>query len=177
MFTMKKTLIYLITAMLASLLFISTNAHSSGETLTPLKFHPVAPGFVLDDIYGRPHALANYRGNVVVVNFWATWCSPCRAEMPSMQRAANWLAKHGIPLLAVGVGETRDRVQNFHQSMPVTFPLLLDTKSEVMEAWSARSIPTTYVLDKQGRIYFLAIGSREWDNPKILKQIISIQQP
>ena len=175
MFT-KASLIYLITATLVSLLLIGTNAHASSKTLTPLKFHPVAPEFILQDIYGRQHALADYRGKVVVVNFWATWCSPCRAEMPSMQRAANWLAKHDISLLAVGVGETRDRVQDFHQSMPVTFPLLLDTRSEVMEAWAARSLPTTYVLDQEGRIIYLAIGSREWDSPSILKQIVSIKK-
>jgi peroxiredoxin len=176
MFTRNASLIYLIAASLVAVLTFSASAHSSDKTLTPLKFHPMAPEFILEDIYGRQHALADYRGKVVVVNFWATWCSPCLAEMPSMQRAANWLAKYDIPLLAVGVGETKDRVQRFHQNMPVTFPLLLDTGSEVMEAWAARSLPTTYVLDQKGQVIYLAIGSREWDSPKILKQILAIKK-
>ncbi len=168
--------IFLTVTTLALLLSTSASARSSGQVLTHLELHPVAPDFTLPDIYGKQHTLSNYKGKVVVINFWATWCPPCVAEMPSMQRASIWLAKHDIPLLAVAVGETREQVQRFHMDTPVTFPLLLDTQSEVMGTWAALTLPTTYILDQQGRVVYLAIGARDWDDPKILEAILSLKR-
>lgn len=169
--------LYLIVTMLALLLSIPASASTTKKGLTLLKAKPIAPNFILQDIYGRQHALSDYKGKVVVVNFWATWCPPCRKEMPSMQRAADWLAQYDIALIAIGVGETKRGIMQFLQITPLTFPLLLDTKSKVMEAWSARSLPTTFVLDQAGNVVYLAVGEREWDDPKILKQIRSLKQP
>lgn len=165
-----------IAATVALLLSVSTDVRSDDQALRLIERRPSAPEFILQDVYGRQHALSNYKGRVVVVNFWATWCPPCREEMPSMQRAADWLAKYNIPLLAIGVGETRNRVLRFLQYTPLTFPLLLDTKSEVMKQWAARSLPTTYILDQNGRVTYLAVGSRRWDSPVILQQILSLKQ-
>ncbi len=167
---------FLIITTLTLLLSTSASARSSNQKLTHLELHPVAPEFTLKDIYGKTHTLTDYRGKVVVVNFWATWCPPCVAEMPSMQRASSWLAKHDIPLLAVSVGETRERIQRFHMKTPVTFPLLLDSKSEVMGTWAALTLPTTYILDQQGRVIYLAIGARDWDDPRILESIRALKQ-
>ncbi|MCP3671105.1 MAG: TlpA family protein disulfide reductase [Gammaproteobacteria bacterium] len=167
--------ISLVFTVFALLLFTGVSASSSNQTLTHLELHPTAPEFTLQDIYGKTHALTDYQGKVVVVNFWATWCPPCVAEMPSMQRASSWLAKHDIPLLAVSVGESREQIQRFHMKTPVTFPLLLDSKSEVMGTWAALTLPTTYILDQQGRVIYLAIGGRDWDDPRILEWIRALK--
>jgi peroxiredoxin len=151
-------------------------ANPFGNDLTVIKRQPAAPQFVLPDINGKLYALSDYRGKVVVINFWASWCPPCVAEMPALQRAADELAKHGIPLLGIGAGESRNTVAKFLEKIPLRFPLLLDTKSEVMQSWAVPSLPTTIVVDPKGRITLLAMGEREWDSTAILQQIISLQK-
>lgn len=166
------------TTLFASLLLLSTalTAGSNNGGLSKLKNNPTAPNFVLPDKSGKLYSLADYKGKVVVINFWASWCPPCIAEMPSLQSAADELAKHDIPLLGIGVGESRDSVLRFLNKMPLRFPLLLDSKTEVMQRWSVPSLPTTIVVDAKGKIVLLALGEREWDNPEILQQIISIKK-
>ncbi len=165
------------TTLFASLLLLSAalTAGPHSEELSKLKSNPTAPNFVLQDKSGKLYSLADYRGKVVVINFWASWCPPCIAEMPSLQNAADELAKHDIPLLGIGVGESRTSVERFLEKMPLRFPLLLDTKTEVMQKWSVPSLPTTIVVDAKGKIVLLALGEREWDSPEILQQIISLK--
>jgi peroxiredoxin len=168
----------ILTTLFASLLFLTTAlaAGSQGSGLSKLKNNPTAPNFVLPDKSGKLYSLADYKGKVVVINFWASWCPPCVAEMPSLQSAADELAKHDIPLLGIGVGESRDSVLRFLDKMPLRFPLLLDSKTEVMQRWSVPSLPTTIVVDAKGKIVLLALGEREWDSPEILQQIISVKK-
>jgi len=146
-------------------------AQQPGQGLTPIKGMPAAPDFELTDLDGNTHRLADYRGRVVVVNFWATWCPPCRAEMPSMQRAWEQLRKQKVQMLGVDVGEDEDTVFRFLADYPVEFPLLMDTDSGVVEQWSVRGLPSTYILDGQGRIVYRAIGGREWDDPRLLAKV------
>jgi peroxiredoxin len=174
MFQLKalSTLLFL-TSLLVS---VVSFAGPGKNELTELTKKPIAPPFVLPDIKSKLYALSDYQGKVVVINFWASWCPPCVAEMPSLQRAADKLAKHDIALLGIGVGENRSSVKNFLERIPLRFPLLLDTRSEIMQAWSIPSLPTTIVVDPTGRVALLALGEREWDSPEILQQIISLQQ-
>jgi len=163
-------------ALIASLLIASAGCSKSPDnSLTRLKTNPIAPEFVLQDMNGKQHALSDYRGKTVVINFWASWCPPCIAEMPSLQRAAEQLKRHNIPVLGIGAGETHATVKRFLRSTPVSFPLLLDSKSVVMQAWSIPSLPTTIVINQKGEMMLLAVGEREWDSPEILQQIISLQ--
>ncbi|MDT8386784.1 MAG: TlpA disulfide reductase family protein [Thiogranum sp.] len=146
----------------------------------PQLLHPVpgvvpAPEFRLQDMDGNWHRLSDYRGKVVVINFWATWCPPCREEMPAMQRAWLKFENKNIVMLAINVGEDEDTIFNFTASYPVEFPLLLDTDSAVINAWPVRGLPTTFVIDPQGTIAYQAIGSREWDDPHILKTLKALR--
>ena len=101
-------------------------AQEPGEGLTRMPDTPPAPDFTLSDLDGHPHRLSDYLGQVVIINFWATWCPPCRAEMPSMQRAWEQLQEEGILMLGIDVGEDEDTIFLFTANYPVEFPLLLD---------------------------------------------------
>jgi len=157
------------------LMAFSAVAQVPGKGLTPLPQRPPAPDFELPDIDGALHRLSDYRGKVVIINFWATWCPPCRAEMPSMERAWAKLRDEDIAMLAVNVGEDEDTIFQFTANYPVTFPMLLDLDSEVIQAWPVKGLPTTFVADPKGRLAYRAIGGREWDDPELLELVRALK--
>jgi peroxiredoxin len=128
------------------------------------------------DIEGETHRLADYKGRVVIVNFWATWCPPCRAEMPSMQRAWEALRDEGVVMLAVDVGEDEETIFTFTANYPVEFPLLMDRDSKTTTDWPVVGLPTTFIVDKDGHLVFRAVGGREWDDPELIKAIRALAQ-
>jgi len=138
---------------------------------------PAAPDFSIKDMDGSVHTLSAYRGKVVILNFWATWCPPCREEMPSMERAWEKLRHEDIVMLAINVGEDEDTIFEFTASYPVEFPLLLDRESAVISNWPVRGLPTTFVIDPQGKIVYRAIGGRDWDADGVLQQIRALKLP
>ena len=141
--------------------------------MTPVADRPAAPDFALKDVDDKLHRLSENRGKVVLVNFWATWCPPCRREMPSMQRAWKQLKGENFEMLAINVGEDEDTIFGFTFSTGVelTFPILLDRDAQVIKAWPVIALPTSFVVDPQGRIVYRAVGGREWDDPELLKKI------
>lgn len=169
---MFRTLLILILCVFAPLGF--TQQPGKGLTILPEK--PQAADFSLQDLDGGAHRLSDYRGRVVIVNFWATWCPPCRAEMPSMQRAWEQLEDEGILMFGIDVGEDEDTVFQFTANYPVEFPLLLDRDSKIIEQWPVNGLPTTFVVDTEGRIVYRAIGGREWDDPALLSLVRALKQ-
>lgn len=147
------------------------------QTLIALDKPFAAPAFALKDENGKTHRLSDYRGQVVVLNFWATWCPPCRYEMPSMERAHEIVKGEGIVLLAVNVGETADQVFEFTGRYPVTFPLLLDIEGKVIRQYPVIGLPTTFVIDPRGQVTHRAIGGREWDDPKLISALKKLRAP
>ena len=132
-----------------------------------------APALKLKDLDGKPHDLAALRGKVVLINFWATWCPPCRREMPSMERLSQALAGEPFVVLAVDVGESVETIETFTSQLDAvpTFPILLDRQARAMQAWPVAGLPTTFLVDKQGRIVATAVGGREFDHPAIIGAI------
>jgi thiol-disulfide isomerase/thioredoxin len=120
------------------------------------------PGLELEDMHGRVHALAHYRGKVVLVNFWATWCEPCRDEMPSIERLRHLLDGQPFEVLAVNLAEPRTRIEKFLQHMPIGFPVLLDKDTRTAKAWQAHVLPATYLVDPSGRVRHQHFGDRDW---------------
>lgn len=152
-------------------LFLFNTAHAVEESLTPMPDKKVAPGFELSDMDGEKRKLSDYKGKPVIINFWATWCPPCRAELPAMNRAWEKIKKENIEMLAVNVGEDEDTIFAFTGEYPIDFTVLLDETGEEIKKWPIRGLPTTFVLDKEGRIVYRAIGGREWDDEKLLNMV------
>lgn len=132
-----------------------------------------APALRLQDLDGQLTDLAHLKGRVVLINYWATWCPPCRREMPSMERLSQALKSEAFSVLAVNVGEDADTIDAFTSQLDteLSFPILLDTRSRAMQAWQVAGLPTTFLADKQGRIVASAIGGREFDHPEIIRAI------
>jgi len=145
------------------------------QTLTLVPDQPMAPAFDLKDPEQRQQRLADYRGKPVILNFWATWCPPCRAEMPSMQRAHEALSADGIAVIAVNVGDDAQAIGEFLEETPVDFPLPMDLDSKVAQSYPLKGLPTTYVIDPQGRLVYSAAGERAWDDPRLLDQVRALK--
>lgn len=153
----------------------SEAAEEQKQTLPPLAKPFAAPGFSLLGEDGETYTLSAQRGKVVVLSFWATWCPPCRFEMPSLNRSWLALKDEGFMFLGVNVGEDADTVFEFTGEYPVTFPLPLDREAKVIKNYSVIGLPTTYVIDANGMVTHRAIGSREWDSPDMLKALRAVR--
>ena len=120
------------------------------------------PPFELEDLHGRTHRLADYKGKVVLVNFWATWCEPCRAEMPSMDRLRSSLKGKPFEVLAINLAEPLSRIEKFTAAVPLKFPLLRDRDGSVGKNWRARLLPASFLIGRDGRIRYVAYGELDW---------------
>lgn len=163
-------------AILLLLCWMNTAAFAVESPLKPIDGQPLAPEFSLPGTNGRMYRLADYRGKPLILNFWATWCPSCLAEMPSLQRAHDALARDGIPVIAINVGEDAEMVVEFVQQMPVQFPLPLDQNSAIARSYPLIGLPTTFVIDAEGRLVFSATGTQVWDDPALLAQIRALKQ-
>lgn len=153
----------------AIVVFASGDVEDKG--LSAVSERPPAPELDLQGPDGERIRLEDYRGKPLIVNFWATWCPPCRAEMPSMQRAWEQVRGEGIALIAVNVGESAEEIARFTDQVDVGFPLPMDRESRVVQSWPVRGLPTTFVVDPEGRLAYMATGEREWDSPKLLNLV------
>jgi thiol-disulfide isomerase/thioredoxin len=124
-----------------------------------------AAPFELRDLAGKLHRLADYRGKVVLMNFWATWCEPCRDEMPAMQTLYDRLGPRtggDLVVLAVNYAENGARIRQYLKEYPFDFPVLLDGFSEVWRAWKPGMLPASYLIGRDGRVRYRVIGEFDW---------------
>ena len=133
-----------------------------------------APALKLADADGRERALSDWRGKTVVLNFWATWCEPCREEMPSLERLKTRLGGK-FDVVAVNVGESPERVARFTREVPVTFPILFDRESATARRWKVRGYPTSYVVGPDGRIRYYFVGDLDWSSDEVVRVIESVR--
>jgi peroxiredoxin len=132
----------------------------------------LAPDFAAPDLHGQAVSLGSLRGKVVVVNVWATWCPPCRDEMPSMERLAAHFRGRDFQLLAVSQDEEgKEKVEEFARELGLTFPVLLDPQRRVGERFGVWGYPETFVIDRGGYVVERVIGPREWDSPESIAAI------
>ncbi len=123
--------------------------------------------FKLETLEGKSVSLSSFRGKVVILSFWATWCGPCKIEMPSMEKLYNQMKAKGLEIVAVDVAEDKSKVSAFIKQYGYTFPVLLDTTGEVSasDMYAAGGIPANYIIDRNGKLLarVVGVGGPEWD--------------
>ena len=147
----------------------------STQTLNALAQPFPAPDFTLKGEDGTTYRLSDYRGQVVVLNFWATWCPPCRYEMPSLERAWQKVKGKGVMILAVDMGESEETIWEFTGVYSVSFPIPLDRDGEITKKYPVIGLPTTFVVNPKGMVTHRTVGTREWEHPTILKQLFDLR--
>lgn len=156
---------------LIGLLLIFASPPRAEELLVPEPWPAPAPPFHLQDLEGDYRHLGDFRGRVLVVNFWASWCQPCRQELPSMNRASAVLEQDEVAMLAVNLGEEPEAVEAFLNDFPIDFPVLIDQRGIYSQRWGVRALPTTFVLNPRGEIVYRILGEKVWDDPSLLAQV------
>lgn len=126
-----------------------------------------APDFELADLHGRMDRLSNYRGKVVLLNFWATWCGPCRIEMPTIQALHEDYGHRDFQVLAVaGDYEGRGKVGPFMDELGLTFPGLIDDAGTIQDLYFVNALPMTFLLDRKGVVAYKMVGFFDWNRPR-----------
>ena len=127
---------------------------------------PVAPAFEIENLRGGNSSLLDYKGKLVLLNFWATWCVPCTKEMPGMETLWQDYKEQGLEIVAVSVDEgSRSRIENFSKMFGINFPILLDPESEVSDLYEVSGVPTSFLIDRNGKIIARIVGTEDWLSP------------
>ena len=145
-----------------------------GMTTVPPK---AAPDFTLLDIGGQQVSLQQYRGKVVFLNFWATWCIPCREEMPALERLHQAYQAQDLAIISIDLKESVDQVKAFFQKHGLSFPSLLDPNGVVFRDYLVAGMPTTYLIDRDGTILARGVGGRDWTRAEALQLIQELLKP
>ena len=166
-----RLLFTILIVIIASVLLIVLLRKERDSTLTTTRrIQPglEAPNFTFPDLNGRKLSLSSYRGKVVLVNVWATWCPPCRQEMPSMQRLYQRFKGGNFEILAVSIDSTgQEAVAPFMGKMNLTFPALLDPSETIKPLYGLTGVPESFIIDKEGIIVEKIIGPIDWATPKV----------
>jgi len=135
--------------------------------------------FDLPDTSGQQHSQDDFHGRVVLVNFWASWCPSCIREMPGLERLRKKLNGQPFEVLAINVGEPKYRVWKFVKLIGLDLPVLLDSQKETFRSWGGSVLPTSFLLDREGRIRYVVQGDLEWDSEDVvllIKELINEQE-
>ncbi len=153
---------------LAFSVFAATSLASSGLEGRP------APDFALKSSSGENLRLSEHRGEVVMVNFWATWCGPCRQEMPLLDELYSRYQRVGFSLLGVNIDDNSSKAMNMISELGVTFPVLFDSRKEVSKLYNVEAMPVTVLIDREGTVRYVHHGYKPGYEEKYLDQIRSL---
>ncbi len=161
--------IFVVLVVAIPIILITLKEKDSGSRFKiPLQEGNPAPDFTFPDLDGRQVSLSDFRGKVVLVNIWATWCPPCRDEMPSMQKLYERFKGEHFEILAVSIdADGREAVAPFMQQMNLTFPALLDPEGKIRSLYAITGVPESFIIDKNGILVQRVIGPLDWATPKL----------
>ncbi len=160
--------------------FMSLNVQADGKEedfyskigIIPIKGDKKAPDFSLQDLNGKKFSLNQFKGKVIFINFWATWCGPCKEEMPSMEVLHQQFKGKNFVLLAVSVDYGGQQlVKEFINKYQYTFPVLIDPKCKTLDLFQVKGIPATFLIDKNWKLLGKAIGPKDWRSPEVASLI------
>jgi thiol-disulfide isomerase/thioredoxin len=154
-----------------ALLALRAQGASAQHIVRPWPAERPVPPLGLADLYGRTWDLAALKGRPVLLNFWATWCEPCREEMPSIERLRTQLQRRPFAVLAVNVGQSAEAARAFAKTMPLGFPLLLDRDMRTSRAWGARVLPATFLIGPDGVARYSYFGELDWSKPEVRAEV------
>ena len=143
---------------LMAVLLVLTQNTATGQNVSPVRISQSVGNFTLTDLEGRSAKLSDYQGKVVLLNIWATWCPPCRAEMPDLQTFYSAHKDQGFVILAINAGDAIPDVQTFASSYQLSFPVLLDTQVDVVKRMGIFDYPTSVLIDRNGIIQNIQVG-------------------
>ena len=138
--------------------------------------NPLPPAIDLLDSSGKRFKLADYRGKVTVVNFWASWCPPCVAEIPSLNRLREQMQGQPFELISINYGESTEKIREFMQQVNVEFPVLLDPGGKVSQHWNVIGFPSTFIIGKDGKIHYGVNAAIHWDTPEVINTLKSLNR-
>jgi peroxiredoxin len=132
----------------------------------------LAPNFSLQDLSGKPVSLGDFKGKVVLLNFWASWCGPCKIEIPALKRLYQLRKEKGFEILAVSMDRASvSKIASFVASNEMNFPVLVNPQGDVGGGYWVRAIPTSFLLDKKGVIRWKVVGGKQWDGAEVVAKI------
>lgn len=129
------------------------------------------PALILQDLQGKTHNLNDYKGKVVLVQFWATYCGPCRQEMPTMDKMVKKMADVPFKILAIDMGESKAEVEKFVSEVKPEFTILLDESGNSIENWKVFAVPSNFIIDPQGKIRYTLFGGVDWDDEVLINKL------
>jgi len=163
-----------------SILLFSLAALSQGTVLAanlkPVSDEVAAPSLTLKDLQGDIHDLKDYRGQVVLVQFWATYCGPCRKEMPSMNKMMTKMGDTPFKILAVDMGESEDEVKSFVSEVKPEFTILMDEEGKSIEDWRVFAAPSNFIIGPDGNIKYTLFGGVEWDSDELIEKLKALAE-
>ena len=160
---------------LSAVLLLFLCPYSQAAELKPYTGAMQPTDFILKDMTGKTHQLSQYKNQVVLVNFWATWCPPCIKELPSLQKLQQLFKDKPFKILTIDVGEPTELIQPFLKKVGATdLTVLLDTDGKSHQDWNIYVFPTNFLLDQSGNIRFAAVGALDWDEPAVVDIIGSL---
>jgi len=149
--------------------FLTLNAQAAN--LKPFTANTPTPALKLTDLHGKHHDLNDYKGKVVLVQFWATYCGPCRKEMPSMNKMRSKMSDTPFKILAVDMGETEAEVKQFVKEVKPEFSILMDESGQSISDWQVFAAPSNFIIDPAGNIRYTLFGGVEWDSDELINKL------
>ena len=153
----------------------NTSKGGSRDSVSPLDsdkaINTAAPDFTLRDMHGKDITLSSFRGKVVLLNFWATWCPPCKAEMPTMNRLYNEIRSRGFEVIAVSTDNSLSTLKNYLSKSRLDFAVVHDERNHVSKQYRVFSMPTSFLINKNGIIVEKFYGEYDWTEPDVRRQI------
>jgi thiol-disulfide isomerase/thioredoxin len=156
---------------IAALLICFSSLSLAAANLKPVENEVASPALVLKDLNGKTHDLKDYKGHVVLVQFWATYCAPCRKEMPSMNNMQKKMGDVPFKILAVDMGETKAEVDQFVSEVKPEFTILMDEEGKSIADWSVFAAPSNFIIGPDGNIKYTLFGGVEWDDDELVNKL------